>query len=42
MLELETGGSFLKDMIYSLDEQFELLNKETKEFGALREKYLLY
>lgn len=42
MLELETGGSFLKDGIYSLQEQFELLERETKEFGKIREKYILY
>lgn len=42
MLELETGGSFLKDMTYSLKEQFDLLNKDTKKFGKIRDKYILY
>lgn len=40
--ELETGGSFLKDDIYSLEELFALIEKETKEFGKVREKYLIY
>lgn len=42
MLELETGGAFLKDMTYSLKEQFELLEKDKKKFGKIRDKYILY
>ena len=42
MLEYETGGSFIKDMTYTLEEQFEIIDRDTKEFGKIREKYLLY
>lgn len=42
MLELETGGSFLKDMTYTLDEQFAIIKKDSKKFGKIRDKYILY
>lgn len=40
--DLENGESFLREEKYTLKEQFDLLKKETKEFGKIREKYLLY
>lgn len=42
MLELETGGSFLKDMTYSLEEQFCILDSDSKKFNEIRKKYILY
>lgn len=42
MLEFNTGGSFIKNKEYSLEEQFNILDKDTKEFSKVREKYLLY
>ena len=40
--DLENGESFIREEKYTLEEQFELLERETKEFGTIREKYLLY
>ncbi|MDD3122903.1 MAG: DUF1343 domain-containing protein [Candidatus Izemoplasmatales bacterium] len=42
MLELNTGCGYIKDELYDLDEQFKILERETKEFIKIREKYLLY
>lgn len=42
MLEFNTGGSFIKNNIYTLEEQYEILSNDAKEFSKLREKYLLY
>jgi len=42
MLEFETGCGYIKEMKYSLEEQMEILDRETAEFGKTREKYLLY
>jgi len=42
MLEFNTGCSYIKDQIYSLEEQFDILKKETAEFKNTRTKYLLY
>lgn len=42
MLEFNTGCGYIKDNLYSIDEQFEIIERETKEFLKTREKYLLY
>ena len=42
MLELNTGCTYIKDNLYSLEEQFAILEKDTKEFKKTREKYILY
>ena len=42
MLEFNTGCGYIKENLYSLDELFEILEKETKEFASTRSKYLLY
>lgn len=42
MLQFETGCNYIMEDKYSLKEQFEILDRETIEFGKTREKYLLY
>ena len=42
MLELNTGCSYIKEQTYSLREQFEIIDQDTKQFGKIRKKYLLY
>ncbi len=42
MLEFNTGCGYIKEGKYSLEEQFAIIDKETKEFGKVREKYLIY
>ena len=42
MLEFNTGAGYVKEGIYTLQEQFEILERETKEFKEIRRKYLLY
>ena len=42
MLEFNTGFGRIKEGTISLEEQYELLERETIVFGKLREKYLLY
>lgn len=42
MLNLLTGCSYIRDDTYSLDEQFAILEEDTKTFGKIRSKYLLY
>lgn len=42
MLEFNTGTNYIKDRIYSLEEQYQILERDTKEFSKTREKYLLY
>jgi uncharacterized protein YbbC (DUF1343 family) len=42
MLDYNTGGDFMRKDIYSLEELFEILDKDTKEFSKTREKYLIY
>lgn len=42
MLEYETGGSFIKDRLYTLEDQYKILEKDTEEFAILRKQYLLY
>ncbi len=42
MLQFNTGCNYIKEDRYSLEEQFEILERETKEFSILREKYILY
>ena len=42
MLELNTGCSYIKEKKYTLAEQFDIIEKDTKEFIKIREKYLLY
>lgn len=42
MLEFNTGTNYIKDRLYSLEEQYEILKKDTLKFEKIREKYLLY
>ena len=42
MLELNTGCGYIKEGTYSLEEQFKIIDKDTKEFKKIRSKYLLY
>jgi len=42
MFQFETGCNYILEDKYSLKEQFEILDKETAEFGEMRKKYLLY
>ena len=42
MFQFETGCNYILEDKYSLEEQFEILDKENKEFAIIREKYLLY
>ena len=42
MLEFNTGCGYIKDNLYTIEEQFEIIDRETKEFLKTREKYLLY
>lgn len=42
MFQFETGCNYILEDKYTLEEQFEILDRETKEFGKTREKYLLY
>lgn len=42
MLEFNTGCGYIKEGKYPLEKQIEIIEKETKEFGKTREKYLLY
>jgi uncharacterized protein YbbC (DUF1343 family) len=42
MLELNTGCSYIKERIYTLPEQFAIIDKDTLAFSAVRSKYLLY
>ncbi|HHU55419.1 MAG TPA: DUF1343 domain-containing protein [Acholeplasmataceae bacterium] len=41
-MNLLNGSNFLRDDLYSLEEQFELIDKDTEEFGKIRSKYLIY
>ena len=40
--DLENGASFIREETLNIDEQLKLLEKETKEFGENRKKYLIY
>lgn len=42
MLEYNTGTNYIKDRLYTLEEQYKILEEDTKKFGKTREKYLLY
>ena len=42
MLELNTGCGYIKSGIYTLEEQFAIIDKDTEEFKKIRSKYLLY
>ena len=42
MLQFNTGCNYIMEDKYTLQEQFEILERETKEFTAVRSKYLLY
>jgi len=42
MLELNTGCTYIKDMVYSLEEQFRIIDEDTEKFKRVREKYLIY
>ena len=42
MLEYNTGTNYIINRVYTLEEQYEILEKDTREFGKIREKYLLY
>ena len=42
MLQFNTGCNYIKEDKYSLEEQFAILERETKEFAELRDKFILY
>lgn len=42
MLEFNTGCGYIKDNLYSLEEQYQIIERETEEFKITRAKYLLY
>ena len=42
LVNLNTGCGYIKEGKYPLEKQIEIIEKETKEFGKTREKYLLY
>lgn len=42
MLQFNTGCNYIMEDRYTLEEQFEIIDRETKEFTDLRNKYLLY
>ncbi len=42
MLEYNTGCAYIKEDKYEIDKLFSIIEKETKEFGKIRKKYLLY
>lgn len=42
MLQFNTGCNYIKEDKYTLEEQFAILERETKEFESLRNKYILY
>lgn len=42
MLEFNTGCDYIISRKYSLEEQFKIIDEDTKKFGSIREKYLLY
>jgi uncharacterized protein YbbC (DUF1343 family) len=42
MLEYNTGTNYIVDRLYTLEEQYQILEKDTLEFNKTREKYLLY
>lgn len=37
-----TGNSYIADRTYTLEEQFAILENDTKAFGLIREKYIIY
>jgi len=42
MLEYNTGCDYIINDLYSLEEQFNIIEKDTKEFAKIRKKYLIY
>lgn len=42
MLQFNTGCNYIVEDQYPLDQQWAILEKETKQFGVIRQKYLLY
>lgn len=42
MLEFNTGCGYIKEGTVSLDEQMNIIERDTKIFGEIRKKYLLY
>ena len=42
MLQFNTGCNYIMEDKYSLEEQFKILEHDTKEFKTTRDKYLLY
>lgn len=42
MLNLLTGNRYITDNIFSLDEQYTIIEEDTREFMSIREQYLLY
>lgn len=42
MLQYNTGCDYIQAGTYTLEEQFEIIEKDTKTFGEIRQKYLLY
>ncbi len=42
MLEFNTGTNYIKDQLYNLEEQYEILKRDTKAFSNIRKKYMIY
>lgn len=42
MINLNTGTNYISKGLYSLEQQFSILQQDTAIFGAIRENYLLY
>lgn len=42
MLDLNTGGDFIRSNIYTLDQLFEIIKKDSRAFVQKRAKYLMY
>lgn len=42
MLQFNTGCDYIMNGTYSLAEQFAIIDKDTEEFGKIREKYIIY
>jgi len=42
MLDYNTGGEFIRNNRYTLEQLFNILDRETKDFEATRSKYLIY
>lgn len=42
MLQYNTGCNYIMEKTYTLEEQFAILERDTKKFSTIRQKYLIY